>query len=116
MIEHGFLSDDRDATVLEQGFELLRTLAQKGPVRRLAAEETRPGANVEPAAYVREAARGFFHPMGTCAIRRVVDADGRVFGADGLYVADASIIPFVSRPTNLTVVALAERIAEGLQE
>jgi choline dehydrogenase len=116
VIEHGFLSDNGDAVVLEEGFEKLRALARESPVRRLAADEVRPGPQVDPATHVREAARGFFHPMGTCAIGRVVDSNGRVLAADGLYVADASIIPFVSVPPNLTVVALAERIAEALAE
>jgi choline dehydrogenase-like flavoprotein len=116
LVEHGFLADERDAAVLQEGFEQLRALADTEPVRRLTAGEIRPGPEVDVSAYVRENARGFFHPMGTCAIGRVVDTEGRVLGVDGLYVADASIIPLVSRPTNLTVVALAERIAEVLAQ
>ena len=61
------------------------------------------------------AARGFFHPVGTCAIGRVVDGDGRVYGLDGLVVADASIMPTIPRAnTNLSTIALAERIADTL--
>jgi len=64
---------------------------------------------------VRAAVRGFFHPVGTCAIGRVVDGRGRVLGVDGLIVADASIVPTVPRAnTNLTVTAVAERVAEML--
>ena len=61
--------------------------------------------------HVRTAARGFFHPVGTCAIGRVVDGHGRVYGLDGLVVADASIMPTIPRAnTNLSTIALAERI------
>jgi len=116
LIEHGFLGDERDAAVLQEGFEQLRALAETEPVGPLSAREIRPGPGVDVTAYVRGSARGFFHPQGTCAIGRVVDTEGRVLGVDGLYVADASIIPLVSRPTNLTVVALAERIAEVLAQ
>jgi choline dehydrogenase-like flavoprotein len=64
---------------------------------------------------VRAGARGFFHPTGTCAIGRVVDGDGRVLGLDGLHVVDASVMPTIPRAnTNLTTIALAERLAERL--
>jgi len=64
---------------------------------------------------VRGNARGFFHFTGTCAIGRVVDSAGRVLGADGLVVADASIRPTIPRAnTNLTVAAIAERTASLL--
>ena len=57
--------------------------------------------------------RGFFHPVGTCAIGRVVDGSGHVLGVDGLVVADASVMPTIPRVnTNLSTLALAERIAE----
>jgi len=60
-------------------------------------------------------ARGFFHPVGTCGIGRVVDARGRVLGLDDLVVADASAMPTIPRAnTNLSTVALAERIAEWI--
>jgi choline dehydrogenase len=59
--------------------------------------------------------RGFFHPVSTCAIGRVVDGDGRVYGIEGLFVADASIMPTIPRAnTNLSTLALAERLAESI--
>jgi choline dehydrogenase len=62
---------------------------------------------------VRAEVRGFFHPVGTCAIGSVVDAQGRVRGVENLVVADAAIMPTIPRAnTNLTTAALAERIAE----
>ena len=39
----------------------------------------------------------YFHPMGTCAIGRVVDAAARVAGVDNLNVVDAAILPEVFR-------------------
>jgi choline dehydrogenase-like flavoprotein len=45
----------------------------------------------------------------------VVDSASRVLGADGLVVGDASIMPTIPRAnTNLTVAAIAERLAELL--
>jgi 5-(hydroxymethyl)furfural/furfural oxidase len=53
--------------------------------------------------------------VATCAIGRVVDGGGRVYGLDGLFVADASIMPTIPRAnTNLSTIALAERLAETI--
>jgi cholesterol oxidase len=60
------------------------------------------------------------HPLGGCPMGRnpqegVVDAAGRVFGADGLYVADGAIMPGpVGANPSLTIAAMAERIAAGI--
>jgi choline dehydrogenase len=114
-IDHGLLSDERDVSVLVEGVEAMRRLAGADVVSHYAARETRPGAEVDAEHHVRATARGFFHPVGTCAIGRVVDGDGRVLGIDGLRVADASIIPSIPRAnTNLSVIALAERLAERM--
>jgi cholesterol oxidase len=54
-------------------------------------------------------------PMGTGPHDGVVDSLGRVFGADGLYVADGSIMPGpVGANPSLTIAAMAERIAAGM--
>jgi len=46
---------------------------------------------------------------------RVVDFDGQVIGVDGLYVADASVIPQIpSANTNLPTIMVAEHIAARL--
>ena len=113
-IDHGFLANDDDAAVLAEGVEALRELARSVPVRRYAARESRPGPDVDAATHVRATARGFFHPIGTCALGRVADGDGRIFGYENVYVADASFIPTIPRAnTNLTVAAVAERLAQS---
>jgi choline dehydrogenase-like flavoprotein len=114
-VEHGFLADEQDAAVLAEGVEQLRELVSAETIARYVARETRPGADVTAMHHVRSAARGFFHPTGTCAMGRVVDAAGRVLGLEGLIVADASIMPTIPRAnTNLTTAAIAEKIAEML--
>src|SRR4051812_27499252 len=114
-IDHGFLRDARDAAVVAEGIEAMRALAASDAVRPYAVRETRPGPEVDALAHVRATARGFFHPVGTCAIGRVVDGSGRLLGHDGLVVGDASIMPTIPRAnTNLSTLAVAERIAELL--
>ena len=114
-IDHGFLRDERDVAVLVEAFERLRELAEAPEVRPYRARELRPGAGVDAEEHVRASARGFFHPVGTCAIGSVLDGRCRVLGLESLYVVDASAIPEIpSANTNLTTVALAERAAEWL--
>ena len=71
-----------------------------------AGREHFPGRQVGAREHVADNARGFFHPVGTCAIGAVVDGDGRVRGCEGLSVADASIMPSIPRAnTNLSTIA-----------
>jgi choline dehydrogenase len=115
-IDHGFLADRRDAEVLAEGVEALRRLSMTEPVRRYG-REARPGPEVDALEHVQRSARGFYHPVGTCPIGPVVDGRARVHGLEGLFVVDASIIPTIPRAnTNLTTIALAERLAETMFE
>ncbi len=112
-IDHGFLGDERDAEVIVEGFERLRELVASPAVSPYAGRELRPGAEADLGEHVRATARGFFHPVGTCAIGSVLDERCRVLGFENLYVVDASAIPDIpAANTNLTTVALAERAAE----
>jgi choline dehydrogenase len=111
-IDHGFLRDERDVEVLTEAFERLRGLAESESVRPYRGAELRPGKDVGAEEHVRASARGFFHPVGTCAIGSVLDERCRVLGFENLYVVDASAIPEIpTANTNLTTIALAERAA-----
>jgi choline dehydrogenase len=44
-------------------------------------------------AYVRADANTVYHPTSTCSIGKVVDPQLAVVGVEGLYVADASVMP-----------------------
>jgi choline dehydrogenase len=120
----GFLSDPAaaDLAVVVDGVELARRFAATAALGRVLAGEARPGPQTatreQLGAYVRTNVRGYFHPVGTCRIGpqgdrgAVVDATGAVHGLERLYVCDASIIPTIPRAnTNLTTIAVAERIA-----
>ena len=112
LIDHGFLSDERDVETVTEAFERLRELAESPEVRPYRGRELRPGPEVRAEEHARTTARGFFHPVGTCAIGTVLDQRCRVLGFENLYVVDASAIPEIpSANTNLTTVALAERAA-----
>jgi choline dehydrogenase len=128
-VDQAFLSDPEglDVAALADGIDLARRVAAEEPIASLVEGEAIPGPRVadRPALerWVREAVRGYFHPVGTCRMGReedpeaVVDGGGRVHGFDNLYVCDASIMPTIPRAnTNLTTVAIAERIAERVKE
>src|SRR5437764_14340620 len=62
------------------------------------------------------------HPLGGCPMGRdisegVVDSYGRVFGYDGFYIADGSVMPGpVGANLSLTIAALADRVADQIRE
>ena len=63
-----------------------------------------------------------FHPMGTARMaadpkRGVTGPDGSVHGTEGLFVADASLLP-TSPGVNpmMTVIAMSAHVARGLAE
>jgi choline dehydrogenase len=93
----------------------LRELVAGDHPRAYAAGEVRPGAEVDAATHVRATARGFFHPVATCALGRVVDQRCRVRGFENLYVVDASVMPTIPRAnSHLSTIAIAERAAEWI--
>ncbi|HET7744774.1 MAG TPA: GMC family oxidoreductase [Gaiellaceae bacterium] len=111
IVERGFLTHDEDVETLLEALDLVRSLAATDPLAKLLGAERRPGA-ADLEQYLRETTSGYYHPAGTCPLGSVVDTHARVFGIDGLYVADASFMPTIPRAnTNLTTAAIAERIA-----
>jgi choline dehydrogenase len=113
-VERGFLGDPSDLRTIVEGLELTRALAGQAPLARLLGLELAP-AEESLESYARRSMRNYFHPAGTCGIGRVVDDAGSVLGLENLFIADASIMPTIPRAnTNLTTVAVAERLAEAI--
>lgn len=84
----------------------------EGMIRSEVALEQAIKSFVRPAAHLSSSAR-----MGKSPDRgAVVDPQGRVFGVENVWVADASIIPILPSATpHLTVLMVAEKIAAQLQ-
>ncbi|ROT35862.1 long-chain fatty alcohol dehydrogenase [Sodiomyces alkalinus F11] len=80
-------------------------------------DSVRRAGNLPPAAAFSSA-----HQMGTCRMAAnedegVVDSRGRVFGVEGLYVADSSVFPSATGVNPMvTVMAIADWIAAGIAE
>ena len=112
-IEHGFLADPGDVEPLVDGVGLALELARREPLAAYVSGGSPAAEDVE--AYVRANVRGYFHPVGTCALGSVCDGRARVVGHESLVVADASLLPTIPRAnTNLSVLAVAEKVAETL--
>jgi len=91
----------------------------KEPFASLLDREVEPGSAAPARHDLRDAVRAgvihYWHPVGTCAMGSVTDADGHVLGVDGLVVADASLMPVTPRATtNIPTVVVAERIGRAL--
>lgn len=67
-------------------------------------------------AWIRRNSHSGYHLSCTCAMGRVVDAQGRVIGLDGLRIVDASIMPsMTSGNLNAPTIMLAEKIADAVR-
>jgi choline dehydrogenase len=109
---------------LRWGIELAREIAAAPPFDAYRAEECWPGPHVRGAAalerHVKDTMTLLYHPCGTCRMGKdelsVVDPQLRVHGIQGLRVADASVMPSITRGNTQTpTVMIAERLASWLQ-
>jgi choline dehydrogenase len=115
-------SDPRDAPLIDHGYDSVvatgfdvvwsdfRELLASGPLRRAGARDLQ--SNTPLAERVRDGLSTGTHPVGGCAIGSVVDPELRVFGIEGLRVADASVFPgHMSNNPNLMCFVVGEMAA-----
>ena len=126
-IELNFFDDESDVRRLRQGLQLCWRIAEHPSIVQFAEALSGPEAAVladDDAldAHVRASGSHNFHPVGTAKMgpagdaEAVVDARGRVYGVEGLRVADASIMPTIVRAnTNLTCIMIGEHIAHWIR-
>ncbi|MFJ4989830.1 GMC family oxidoreductase [Streptomyces sp. NPDC088732] len=111
-VQPNMLEVEADATALLRGVDIGLDLASRPGFRRIAGRQVvpEPGATrSEKVAFLRDAAMPYLHPVGTCAMGPVVDAQLRVHGVEGLRIADASVMPeIVSTYPHATTVMIGE--------
>lgn len=120
LIDPAFLTDDRDMAVLKAGVRAMYRILESAPLSRHMAKDRYPidvGDDEEMEALIRSRADTIYHPVGTARMGSdagaVCDPKLRVRGVDGLYVADASIMPkLVSGNTNAPSIMIGERCAD----
>jgi len=67
-------------------------------------------------AWARRAGQPVYHPTSTCSIGPVVDPLLRVHGVEGLRIADASVMPTITRGnTNAATIMIAEKAADMIR-
>jgi len=116
IVRNGFYAEEEDMARAVAAVRLAAEICAQPAMRPYAAEPfSGPADDSEQAIRAHVAATTFpiYHPVGTCAIGSVLDAELRVQGLEGIRVVDASAMPTVPRGnTNAPTIALAERAAD----
>ena len=120
VIRHELLGVEDDLDRLVDGLEIARDIMAQESVCNYVTAEIRPGAHAHGDAlrqFARVAAIPLYHPVGTCRMGEgdgaVVDADLKLRGIDGLWVADASVIPTLPiGNTNATSIMIGDKGAD----
>jgi choline dehydrogenase-like flavoprotein len=115
-----FLTTDEDRQAMIAGIRMAMEIAEQEPLKnvvRTAFSVPSGDSDDEIMEFVRRAAQSVYHPTSTCAIGSVVDPQLRVYGIDGLRVADASVMPSITRAnTNAATIMIAEKAADLISE
>ena len=115
MVDPGFLRAAADFQAMRDGIAAARSILAAEPLAGMVTGALMPARfDVEAIdAHIRATVKTNYHPVGTCALGRVLEADLRVRGVRGLRVADASAMPVIpAANTNAPTLALASRAAE----
>jgi choline dehydrogenase len=119
-ILNNLLSREGEVDAMLRALDLIEELAASRPFAGLLGERLNPGVTVrdreQRVDWLRATAEHFYHPACTCRIgpqeEGVVDPELRVHGVEGLRVADASVMPRLTRGnTNAPTYMIAERCA-----
>jgi choline dehydrogenase len=122
LFKGNYLSDPEDMATLLRGLRFARRILKSPSLAKLVAEEILPGENTpdEDAPleeHIRATAKTVFHPTSTCRMGTdpgaVVDPKLKLRGFENVRIADASIMPKITRGnTNAPTIMIAERAAD----
>jgi len=127
-IESNFLADEWDLERMMNGLEIALNVVNAPPFFDLYEAQIWPRPEVAEDRdklrdWAKRACGSGYHPSGTVPMgtpddaNAVVDQHGRVFGVEGLFVADASIMPSIPRAnTNIPTIMIGERFGEWFRE
>ncbi|HEY9659731.1 MAG TPA: GMC family oxidoreductase N-terminal domain-containing protein [Allocoleopsis sp.] len=116
-IDPRYLHQETDVKTYIRAIELCRELAHTQAFADFNTGEVAPGSTANLEQYIRQYADTIWHPVGTCKMGRdamaVVDPQLRVYGVEGLRIADASVMPTIpSGNTNASCVMIGEKAAD----
>ncbi len=122
-IRANYLATDNDRQTMTRGLRMIERIFNDKAMQPYITTRMSPGPALDMndddalLAYLRADAGTAYHPTSTCAIGKVVDSGLRVFGLNGLSVADASIMPsVVSGNTNAAAIMIGERASDLLSQ
>ncbi|MFD1702560.1 GMC family oxidoreductase [Methylopila henanensis] len=118
-VHANFLSEEADVRALLRCVEICREIGHSDALRPFVKRELMPGplSAREMLTFLRNAAGTYFHQTCTAKMGRdpmsVVDGSLKVYGVDGLRVADGSIMPEVAGGNTMApCVLIGERAAD----
>ncbi|MEU9890722.1 GMC family oxidoreductase N-terminal domain-containing protein [Sphaerisporangium sp. NPDC051011] len=120
-----YLSHPSDRERMVDAFELARDLFRTRAFAEWGVKEVTPGDTVstreEVTEFVKQNLGSYYHYVGACKMGTdalsVVDPQLRVYGVDGLRIADASVMPEVTTGNcHTAVVMVAERAADFVKQ
>ena len=121
LVDPNIYAAEYDRKRCRSGFRLAREIVAQKAFDDLRGKELDPGIDVqsdeELDAYVARTTPVDMHAVGTCKMGRdelsVVDPELRVYGVQGLRVADASIMPqIVGANTNAATIMIGEKASD----
>ncbi len=120
LIDPDFLGDPRDVATLKRGVRAMYRILETPPLTEYKGKDRYPidlNDDVALERLIRARADTVYHPVGTARMGSdedaVCDPRLRVRGVEGLYIADASIMPrLVGGNTNAPSIMIGERCAD----
>jgi choline dehydrogenase len=124
LINPNYLAEDADVQRMVRAVEISREIFSTKAFKGSLVGELLPGPDTKTKddlrAFVHKRADSYHHQVGSCKMGidslAVVDAQLRVYGTEGLRVADASVMPaVVTGNPHTAIVMIGERVADFIK-
>lgn len=125
LVNPNYLSAEADVERLIQAVEISRDIFASKAFSSWVKQELMPGPDVRTReqlqTFVKQKADSYHHQAGSCKMgsddMAVVDPDLRVYGVEGLRVADASVMPVVpSGNCHTGIVMIGEKVSDLIKK
>jgi choline dehydrogenase-like flavoprotein len=124
IVDPAYLADEADRKALRRGLDQVRALFNAPALQAITGPALYPVPSADDGeldAFISDSLVSIWHPVGTCRMGRsadtVVGPGLEVHGLQNLYVADASVMPTITRGnTQAPTIMIAEKAAALLAE